>query len=194
MTDLRANVLVGTPTQTVGPFLHIALPWPGGNLVVPAGTEGALRISGTVYDGAGDPVVDALLETWQADAAGRFAHPDDPRGAVEPTPESFVGFGRCATDSDGRFAFLTVKPGALPAPDGAVEAPHIDISVFGRGLIDRVVTRMYFPDEVDANAADPVMCAVDEARRATLIAVPVDGDLVFDIRLQGEHETVFFAV
>jgi protocatechuate 3,4-dioxygenase alpha subunit len=190
MTDASS----GTPSQTVGPFLHIGLSWPAGHLVVPEGTAGAIRIGGTVYDGAGDPVADGLVEIWQADIAGRFDHPDDPRGAVALSPEGFLGFGRCPTDAHGRYEFLTVRPGALPAPGGGLEAPHIDVSVFARGLIDRVLTRMYFPDEADKNRADPVLSAVDEARRATLIAVPAGNDLVFDIHLQGENETVFFAV
>jgi protocatechuate 3,4-dioxygenase alpha subunit len=183
-----------TPSQTVGPYLHIGLAWPAGHLVVPEGTPGAIRISGTVYDGAGDPVTDGLVEIWQADAAGRFVHPDDPRGAAAPLPEGFLGFGRCPTDAHGRYALLTVRPGALPASGGGLEAPHIDVSVFARGLLDRVVTRLYFPDEADANVADPVLSGVDETRRATLIAGSAGSDVVFDIHLQGEHETVFFAV
>jgi protocatechuate 3,4-dioxygenase alpha subunit len=184
----------GTPSQTVGPFLHIALDWPAGELVVPEGTPGAIRIRGALYDGAGEPVCDGLVEIWQADAAGRFDHPDDPRGVNALVPQGFLGFGRCATDADGRFEFLTVRPGALPAPDGGYEAPHLDVSVFARGLLDRVVTRLYFPDEPEANASDPVLSVVDEDRRATLIAESDGDDLVFDIHLQGENETVFFAV
>jgi protocatechuate 3,4-dioxygenase alpha subunit len=183
-----------TPSQTVGPFLHIALHWPSGHLVVPEGTPGAIRIAGTLYDGAGAPVPDGLVEIWQADAAGRFTHPDDLRGDAVVVPEGFRGFGRCPTDADGRFEFLTVQPGALPVPGGGLQAPHLDVSVFARGLLDRVVTRLYLPGEAAANALDPVLSAVDEARRATLVAVPDGTDLVFDIHLQGHHETVFFAV
>lgn len=185
-----------TPAQTVGPFLRIALDWPDGPQVVPPGTVGAVRIGGRVIDGAGDPVGDALVETWQADPDGRFAHPDDPRGPVDPAVPGFRGFGRCPTDEQGRYEVLTVKPAALPGPDGRVEAPHLDVSVFARGLLDRVVTRIYFPDEPAANAADPVLAAIpDPARRATLIAVAEDdGRLRFDIHLQGERETVFFAL
>lgn len=187
-----------TPAQTAGPFLHIGMaepPWPDGSSVVPPGAPGAIVISGTVRDGNGDPVADALVETWQADAAGRFAHGDDPRGAAEPAPVGFRGFGRAATDATGRYQIRTVKPGPLPAPGGSQEAPHLDVEVFARGLLDRVVTRIYFPDEEQANAADPLLRAIDEAaRRSTLVAVP-DGDgLRFDIWLQGEHETVFLAV
>lgn len=178
-----------SPSQTVGPFLHLGLPWPDGPYVVPEGTPGAIRITGLVIDGGGGPVPDALVETWQADPDGRFAHPDDPRGAQQPTVAGFRGFGRCPTNAQGWYEILTVKPGPLPD-----EAPHINVSVFARGLLDRLVTRIYFPDETDANAADPVLNAVDEQRRGTLIAAG-DGDrLRFDIHLQGEHETVFFAV
>ena len=99
------------------------------------------------------------METWQADDNGRFAHPDDPRGGA--TTPGFRGFGRCPTDEHGRYRILTVKPGALPTPEGGTEAPHIDVSVFARGLLNRVVTRIYFPDEADANAADPVLASVD---------------------------------
>jgi protocatechuate 3,4-dioxygenase, alpha subunit len=182
-----------TPSQTIGPFLHIALPWADGEWVVPDGTPGAVRISGRLYDGAGAVVPDGLVETWQADSAGRFVHPDDPRGAIDPTPEGFRGFGRSATDADGRWSVLTVVPGALPAADGAIEAPHLDVSVFARGLLDRVVTRIYFPDEA-GNGTDPVLASVDEARRGTLVARREDDGLCFDIHLQGEHETVFFDV
>ena len=181
-----------TPSQTIGPFFAVGLPWADGPEVVPAGTPGAVRIGGRVLDGAGDPVPDALVETWQADPQGRFAHPDDPRG---PAPSGFRGFGRCATDDQGRWAIVTVKPGPLPAPDGGVEAPHLDVSVFARGLLHRLVTRIYFPDEPDANAADPLLRSItDPGLRARLVAVP-DGDgLRFDIRLQGAQETPFLAI
>ncbi|HTW18872.1 MAG TPA: protocatechuate 3,4-dioxygenase subunit alpha [Mycobacteriales bacterium] len=182
-----------TPSQTVGPFLSIGLTWSDGPHVVRAGTPGAIEIFGYLYDGDAAPVPDGLVETWQADPDGRFAHPDDPRGAAAGQP-GFRGFGRCATDAAGRWWVRTLKPGPLPAPDGRTEAPHLDVSVFARGLLDRVVTRIYFPDEPAANDADPVLSAVDPARRATLIATP-DGDkLQFDIHLQGEDETVFFDV
>ncbi len=188
-----------TPSQTVGPFLAIGLPWPDGPLVVPPGTPGAITITGKVLDGAGAPVPDALVETWQADPAARFNHPDDPRGAATPAVAGFRGFGRSATDTDGNYQISTLRPGPLPCPGGGTEAPHLDVSVFARGLLDRVVTRIYFPDEAMANAADPVLGAIpDAARRATLIAA-TDPDrpateFRFDIRLQGERETVFFDV
>ena len=184
--------LLATPSQTVGPYFAVGLPWPDGPNVVPQNAPGAVHLTGRVVDGAGDPVPDALVETWQADPEGRFCHPDDPRG---PAAAGFRGFGRCPTDAEGRWAILTVKPGPLPAPDGGVEAPHINVSVFARGLLNRLVTRVYFPDEPDANAADPLLASVQDPQvRARLVAVP-DGDrLRFDIRLQGEQETPFLAI
>jgi protocatechuate 3,4-dioxygenase alpha subunit len=183
-----------TPSQTVGPFLHIALPWPDGPDVVPEGTPGAVVIGGVIRDGEGAVVPDALVETWQADPDGRFEHPDDPRGATPPALAGFRGFGRCPTDAEGRWAVVTVKPGALPAEDGRVEAPHIDVSVFARGLLNRLVTRIYFPDE-PANGSDPVLASMDPAARARLVAVPDgDGRLRFDINLQGPDETPFFRI
>jgi protocatechuate 3,4-dioxygenase, alpha subunit len=195
-----------TPSQTVGPFLHIGLPWPDGPFVVSDGAPGSIEITGQVLDGAGSPVPDALIETWQCDGAGRFAHPDDPRSAFDlRRPEvqapgglsavgpRFRGFGRCPTGEDGTFRVVTVKPGPLPGPDG-MEAPHIDVSIFARGLLDRVVTRIYFGDEAAANGADPVLSALPADRRETLVAVPGPGGYRFDIRLQGADETVFFDV
>jgi protocatechuate 3,4-dioxygenase alpha subunit len=177
-----------TPSQTVGPFLSIGLTWTDGHLVVPEGTPGAIRISGVVTDGAGAPVPDGVIETWQADPDGRFDHPDDPRG---PSASGFRGFGRCPTDEQGRYQIVTVKPGAL----GDGQAPHIDVTVLARGLLDRVVTRIYFPDEVEANAADPLLSSLPPERAATLVAEPAgEGELRFDIRLQGEGETVFLQI
>jgi protocatechuate 3,4-dioxygenase alpha subunit len=203
-----------TPSQTVGPFFAMRLPWPDGPFVVPADTPGAITIVGRLYDGAGNVIPDGLVETWQADPAGRFAHPDDPRGPSAAGYASFRGFGRCPTAPDGSYRIVTLKPGPLPAPDagqGATEAPHLDVTVFARGLLDRLVTRLYFPDEPAANEADPVLVSIGDAgRRDTLIAraepaelaEPAEpGDLTglgtvlrFDIRLQGAGETVFFDV
>ena len=184
-----------TPSQTVGPFLAIALPWADGPFVVPPDTPGSIVIAGRVVDGAGQPVPDALVETWQADSDGRFEHPDDPRGAAAAAGQ-FRGFGRSATDPDGNYRIVTLRPGALPCPGGGTEAPHLDVSVFARGLLDRVVTRIYFPDEAAANAADPVLTSItDPVRKATLIAADeTHGRFTFDIRLQGDGETVFFDV
>jgi protocatechuate 3,4-dioxygenase alpha subunit len=177
-----------TPPQTVGPFLSIGLSWPAGRFVVPAGTPGAITISGVLRDGAGEPVLDGLVETWQADPDGRFDHPADPRRGA-PVVEGFRGFGRCATDpGTGAFEIVTVKPGAL----GDGQAPHVDVSVFARGLLDRVVTRMYFPDEEAANAADPLLASLPPERAATLVARAAgEGRLEFDVHLQGGRETVF---
>ncbi len=176
-----------TPSQTIGPFFGFALPWPAGPHVVSEGTPGTLRVHGRLLDGKGEPVTDALIESWQCDAEGRFAG----GGAAS----WFRGFGRCATDGDGAFAILTVKPGAVRSGAGAVHAPHILVSVHARGLLKRVSTRIYFPDEPEANAGDPTLSSVaDRAQRATLIAAASPEGYRFDIRLQGEHETVFFDV
>ena len=171
-----------TPSQTVGPFFAIELPYAEGPYVVPEGAEGAIWLRGRVLDGAGDPIPDALVETWQADPDGRF-------------DSGFRGFGRSGTDAEGAWAIHTVKPGPVPAADGGVQAPHVDLTVFARGLLRHLVTRLYFDDELEANAADPVLSSIpDEARRATLIAAGEDDGYRLDIHLQGPDETVFFAV
>jgi protocatechuate 3,4-dioxygenase alpha subunit len=177
-----------TPSQTVGPFFSLGLPWEDGPFVVPEGSEGAIRIRGRVLDGAGDPVPDALVETWQADPAGRFPHPDDPRGPAH----GFRGFGRCPTGADGAWEIVTLKPGPVPGLNGAVQAPHLAVSLFARGLLDRVVARIYFGDEPAATAADPELALLDGERRASLIAAPADGGYEIDFRLQGDRETAFF--
>lgn len=164
-----------TPSQTVGPFLHIGLPWPDGPNAVPDGTPGAVVITGRVIDGAGEAMADALVETWQAGLDGRH------------------GLGRCPTDEHGEYRIVTVVPSPQPDRDGNAEAPHIDMSVFSRGLLNRLVTRIYFPGQPE-NEHDPVLSAIDPARRDTLVATAVDGGFRFDIRLQGEPETVFFDV
>ena len=165
-----------TPSQTVGPFFAIELPYADGPYVVAEGTPGAVWLRGRVFDGAGDPVPDALVESWQADPAGAFG------GA-------FRGFGRSGTDEEGRWAILTLKPGPIPP-----QAPHVDLAVFARGLLHRVVTRLYFADDGQANATDPVLASLDEQVRATLVARPVEGGYELDIHLQGPHETTFFAL
>ena len=180
-----------TPSQTIGPYFGFALPWDDGPLAVPEGAAGAIRIEGAVHDGAGAPVPDCMLETWQADPDGRFAHPDDPRGAAEWG--GFRGFARCEVDGEGRFSLLTLKPGPVPGPGGTALAPHLNVSVFARGLLQRRVTRIYFADEEERNAADPVLAAAGE-RAARLLASPLDGGYRFEIRLQGEDETPFFAI
>jgi protocatechuate 3,4-dioxygenase, alpha subunit len=158
-----------TPSQTVGPFFRIGLATTIGAHVVGDSTSEALRISGQVFDGAGEPVPDALIETWQ------------PEGA-----------GRCATDEEGHFAIVTVKPASDQGAGVPAGAPHLDVSVFARGLLTRLVTRMYFPDEVGANNDDPVLGTLSSEERETLVAVRDDGGVRFDIHLQGARETVFF--
>jgi protocatechuate 3,4-dioxygenase alpha subunit len=188
-----------TPSQTVGPYLHIGLTptHPGARAIVAAdvadpGVAGVgVRIEGRVLDAEGRPLSDALVETWQADAQGRYAHPADGRPLAA---NSFRGFGRAATDAEGRFAVATIKPGSVPGPGGRAQAPHINVGVLGRGLQKRLFTRLYFPDE-PLNASDPILALVPPERRATLIARPDSaraGVLHFDIHLQGERETVFF--
>lgn len=182
-----------TPSQTVGPFLSIGLPWPEGEHVVPEGTAGAFRLGGSIRDGAGALVPDALVETWQADPDGRFA---DLHGHGGPSAlAGFRGFGRSGyEEGDGTWSVLTVRPGPVPWLDGRMQAPHLDVSVFARGLLHRVVTRIYFADLPDLNAADPVLQSVPADRRGTLLAHPSEsGGYVFDIHLQGPDETVFFA-
>ena len=171
-----------TPSQTIGPFFHDALLERDPTGLVPPEHPGAVRISGVIYDGAGDPVPDAMVEVWQADAAGRYGS------------EGFSGFGRSGTDEHGRFSFTTVKPGPVPGPDGTPQAPHVNVSVFARGLLRQVTTRLYFPDEEAANAADPVLTSVEDAGlRETLISHDEGGGSYgFDVRLQGDGQTAFF--
>jgi protocatechuate 3,4-dioxygenase alpha subunit len=186
-------VFGSTPSQTVGPFLSIGMSWDDGEWVVADGTPGAFWIRGRLIDGAGEGVPDGVVETWQADPEGRFDHPDDPRGAV--ARQGFRGYARSATQTDGSFAIHTVKPGPVPDGEGGSQAPHIDISVLARGLLDRVVTRCYFADEAAANAADPVLGSLpDDPSRATLVAEVAPDGYRLDIVLQGERETTFFAV
>ena len=134
-----------------------------------------------------------MVEIWQANAAGRYAHPEDARTDIA-LEEGFLGFGRSGTVDDGWFEFVTVKPGRVPGPDGELQAPHLVVLVFARGLLKHLVTRLYFPDEPEANASDPILSELDESERATLIAPAEDGGLRFDIHLQGDAETTFFAV
>jgi protocatechuate 3,4-dioxygenase, alpha subunit len=182
-----------TPSQTVGPFFHDALlDRDRSELISPDHPE-AIRIDGTVVDGAGEPISDAMVEIWQANGAGRYNDPKDDREDLPLDPETFSGFGRSGTDASGRFSFVTVKPGPVPGPDGGMQAPHIMVSVFARGLLKRVVTRIYFPDEEEANANDPVLSSVEGLGfRRTLVAHDEGDALRFDIYLQGENQTAFF--
>jgi protocatechuate 3,4-dioxygenase, alpha subunit len=184
-------VTLPTPSQTVGPFFNIGLPDDGGHELVPPDHPHAIRVLGTVFDGDGEPVVDALVELWQANRHGRYDHPEDAREEI-PLDAGFRGFGRCATDASGGYRFVTVKPGRVPHPGGATQAPHVDVSVFARGLLKRLVTRIYFPDELEANESDPVLSSVEPERRSALVAREEDGALRFDIHLQGDRETPFF--
>lgn len=184
-----------TPSQTVGPYFAIGMPWPEGPYAVAEGTAGAFTITGTIYDGNGDPVPDHLLETWQADPEGRFADAYGYGGRSEM--EGFRGFARYGVESgDGTYLIHTVKPGRLKEAGGRLQAPHIDVTLFARGMLNRVVTRIYFGDEEEANREDPILARVPVQRRPTLIAAPQDGGYRFDIHIQGPpgRETVFFAV
>jgi protocatechuate 3,4-dioxygenase alpha subunit len=160
--------LPATPSQTVGPYYSLGLCRRADNELVPPDDPGAVRLRGAVYDGDGAPVDDAVVEIWDG-VAGRW--------------------GRSATDADGRFGFTIAKPAGANG-----EAPRLDAYVFARGLLKHQLTRVYFPDEAEANAGDPVLSSLDGDERATLVAEPVDGALRFDIRMQGARQTVFFAV
>ena len=192
-----------TPSQTVGPFFKYGLTPDGkydwndaftNNLVTPDASGERIRLEGRVFDGDGQPVPDAMLEVWQADAQGRFADPQDKR--VLPNT-AFRGFGRCGTDENGAYAFDTIKPGQVADPDGKPQAPHILLAVFARGMLRHLYTRIYFGDEA-ANSPDPVLAMVPAERRSTLIAAREsgNGNAVYrlDLRLQGDDETVFFEV
>ena len=178
--------MTAAPGQTVGPFFHLGLPYDGGNELVPPGRPDAIRLHGRIVDGAGAGVPDAMVEIWQA----------DPSGAVCRTPGSlrrdgwtFTGFGRAATDADGRYWFTTLEPG--PTEPG--RPPFFAVTVFARGLLDGLFTRAYLPGDPAARAADPLLAALAPERRETLIAVPEENGLRFDIHLQGDRETVFLA-
>jgi protocatechuate 3,4-dioxygenase, alpha subunit len=186
-------IFATTPSQTVGPYFAIGLPWDVGPEAVPPDTPGAMRIRGTVYDGEGTPVPDFLIETWQADPEGRFADVHDYGGRSRV--DGFRGFARYGLeDGDGTFEIVTIKPGRVQGLGEAVQAPHIAVSLFARGMLNRVVTRIYFADEEEANASDPVLARVPPERRATLLAQPTADGYAIDLRIQGERETVFFSV
>jgi protocatechuate 3,4-dioxygenase alpha subunit len=213
--NLSLEIFGQTPWQTVGPFFHYGLPWKGGADLVGQSDLGArpelfpeehyvlkpsaprgpvsgeiIEITGRVTDGDEKPVPDAMIEIWQADAAGCYASPDDPR--FNPSSgDHFIGFGRASTDEEGVYRFRTIRPGRVSGPGNSLQAPHIAIGVLGRGLLKRLVTRLYFGD-ADENSDDPILALVPEARRDTLIAKLSGGVWRFDIRLQGQGETVFF--
>jgi protocatechuate 3,4-dioxygenase alpha subunit len=200
-----------TPSQTVGPFFayglapHSRCAWQpgdiydwketvGANLVTPDATGEKIRIEGRITDGDGMPINDAMIEIWQADAQGRYASPRDTR--ARPNTQ-FKGFGRSATDKGGVYSFDTIKPGAVPGPSGQPQAPHIVVCIYSRGMLRQIYTRLYFDGEA-ANGADPILNLVPAERRGTLIAHKESrgGQAIyrFDIRVQGEDETVFFDI
>ena len=189
-----------TPSQTVGPYFKYGLTpgsdyaWNdafGNDLVTPDVSGERIRIVGQVFDGEGKVIPDSMMEIWQADAQGRFADPQDTRAVANA---AFKGFGRCGADATGGFEFRTIRPGSVPGPGGKLQAPHILLAVFARGMTQQAITRIYFADE-SANADDPILALVPAERRATLIATREQGGATtyrFDIHLQGDRETVFF--
>lgn len=198
------NRLKESPSQTAGPYVHIGCmpnfcdikgvyPEDLGSSMVNEQTRGQrITITGIVYDGTGTPLKDAMIEIWQADADGLYPSPEEHRGTADP---NFTGWGRKAGDyGTGQWIFETVMPGAVPFPDGRMMAPHITFWVVARGINVGLQTRMYFPDEADANAKDPILTRIEHQNRVpTLIAKKTgDGSYRFDIFLQGENETVFF--
>jgi protocatechuate 3,4-dioxygenase alpha subunit len=211
-----------TPWQTTGPFFHFGMPWKGGadltgdsalgarpELVQPdhdygiAPTEAGrdktvgqrIEIAGRVFDNIGAPIIDCLIEIWQANAAGRYAHPEDTRNDLAIDP-AFIGFGRTASDKEGAFRFRTIRPGRVPGPGNSLQAPHVALSLMGPGFLKRLYTRIYFSDARE-NAEDPILGLVPDERRPTLIAAKEPGPANlyrFDIRLGGMRETVFFDI
>jgi protocatechuate 3,4-dioxygenase, alpha subunit len=182
-----------TPSQTVGPYFAIGLPYESGPFLVSPNTPGAIKISGTIYDGRGEVIPDHLIEFWQPDPDGHFA--DIYGYGEQSTLEGFRGFARYGVeDGDGVYSIVTVKPGRVPGPNGELQAPHIDVTLFARGMLNRVVTRIYFADEADANSTDQVLATVPAERRNTLLAQPTQDGYRFDIHLQGAGETVFFDI
>jgi protocatechuate 3,4-dioxygenase alpha subunit len=182
-----------TSSQTIGPYLHIGLTWlVTDDLVRPGASGERVTVEGRIVDGDGNAVDDAVVEIWQANANGRYAHPDDAQD--KPLEPGFKGFGRVMTDREGRFRFATIKPGRVRAPGGGWQAPHLNVTLLTRGLLKHLITRMYFPGDA-ANADDPVLRSVPAERRATLIATPTAGKagtLEWSVVLQGKNETVFF--
>ena len=185
--------LQATTSQTVGPYFKIGLQWLNRDNLAGDGVSGErVAIQGRVLDGNGVPVPDAVVEVWQANAHGKYAHAEDTQD--KPLERGFQGYGRIPANKQGTFHFTTVKPGPVPGPDGKEQAPHLVLSVFMRGLLKRLVTRMYFPNDA-RNASDPILNLVEPARRSTLIAKNTAGGpgaLEWNVVLQGADETVFF--
>lgn len=187
--------LQATTSQTVGPYFRIGLQWLHCDYLVPEGVSGdRIVIQGRIFDGDGVPVPDAVLEIWQANSHGKYAHPEDKQD--KPVDPGFRGYGRVLVNQDGAFRFTTIKPGPVPGPEGKEQAPHLVISIFMRGLLKRLVTRVYFPGD-GRNATDPILNVVEPDRRATLIAIhsaDSPGLLEWNVVLQGVNETVFFDI
>ena len=191
--------LQATTSQTVGPFFKIGLSWLYRDTLVSEGVSGErVTIQGRIFDGDGVPVPDAILEVWQANARGKYNHPEDTQD--KPLEPGFTGFARVAVNAEGAFRFTTIKPGPVPGPDGKEQAPHLLVSIFMRGVLRRMVTRIYFPDE-PRNGADFILDLVEAARRSTLIAKKTaqkstketdSTTLEWNVILQGPEETVFF--
>jgi protocatechuate 3,4-dioxygenase, alpha subunit len=189
----RTDPLLGlAASQTVGPFFRLGFEALYQNDLTVPGLKGRLiTIRGQVFDSDSLPVPDAVLEIWQANSFGKYDHPEDRQD--KPLDLGFSGFGRCPTDAEGRFGFRTVKPGPVPSSTETLQAPHINVSIFMRGLLDRLVSRIYFIDE-DSNRTDEILNLIDTARRPTLLARPVPGEpdaYLWNIALQGRDETVF---
>ena len=181
-----------TSSQTIGPYLHIGMRWlVDENFAAPGVAGERVTVSGRVTDGEARPVNDAMIEIWQANAAGRYAHPDDTRDV--PLDERFSGFGRVFTDDDGRFRFHTIKPGRVPSPDGGLQAPHLNVTIFMRGMLKHLCTRLYFDGDA-ANAHDAVLATVPRERVPTLVAKRTGDAFEWNVVLQGPGETVFFEV
>jgi protocatechuate 3,4-dioxygenase alpha subunit len=189
----KPATLPATTSQTVGPYFKIGLEWLNRDLLAAGETLGGrVTIQGKVLDGDGNPVSDAVLEIWQANSYGKYAHPEDTQ--EKALDSSFTGFGRVPTDHAGVFRFTTIKPGTVPGPDGHDQAAHLSVSIFMRGLLRRLTTRIYFPDD-PRNTSDPILNLVEPARRQTLIAKASMSDpglLEWNVVLQGALETVFF--
>lgn len=185
--------LRATTSQTVGPFFSIGCTrMSRADLGGPGVSGERVTIEGRLLDGDGVGIPDGMIEVWQANAYGKYNHPEDDQD--KPLEPGFTGFGRIPTDHNGSFRFTTIKPGAVPSPDGKMQAPHIAVSVFMRGLLRRLVTRIYFPDE-PANSSDSILNLAESARRGTLIARQVEGKpgtLEWNVVMQGPEETVFF--
>lgn len=201
----KLDTLKESPSQTAGPYVHIGMtpnfcgitgvfPADLGTTMLGAKTKGErITVSGRVIDGGGEPLRDCVVEIWQADAAGLFPGPSETRGAADP---NFTGWGRCPADgTTGIYRFDTIKPGRVPFPDGRLQAPHISLWIVARGINLGLNTRLYFADETEANAADPILARIEHRSRVpTLIAARDGNAYTLDIHLQGPNETVFFDI